>query len=186
MVNDSSGVGANGNSSVRTRYARLEWMYIPNGGRINEFRLGWFKDRHGDDLNPNLVPAATGLVQLSVQGLTHLGVSSDLPRVDPSENRFQVTDNFTLMTGSHSVRFGFDMLNTEDYVRYLRNRNGTYTYGTFTAFALDFSGNTASARNWDTYSQRFGNPIFDETVRDYSLFAEDQYSLTSHVTVHYR
>ena len=56
VVNDGSGVGANGNSSVRTRYGRLEWMYIPDGARINEFRFGWFKDRHADNLNPNLIP----------------------------------------------------------------------------------------------------------------------------------
>ena len=43
---------------------------------------------------------------------------------------------------------GFDFLNTEDFVRYLRNRNGTYEYADFTSFAMDFSGNTTGARNW--------------------------------------
>jgi hypothetical protein len=185
VVNDGSGIGANGNSSVRTRYGRLEWMYVPNGSHINEFRFGWFKDRHGDDLNPKLNPAATGLTQIIVQGQPNLGVSSDLPRVDPSENRFQITDNFTRVFGEHSLRFGFDLLNTEDYVRYLPNRNGTYEYATLTDFAQDFSGNTTGARNWETFSQRFGNPIFDQTVRDYSLFTEDQYRVSSRVTLHY-
>jgi hypothetical protein len=185
VVNDGSGVGANGNSSVRTRYGRLEWMYIPTGTHINEFRFGWFKDRQGDDVNPNLIPAATGLVQLTIEGVPNLGMSADLPRIDPSENRFQLTDNFTIVSSRHSWRFGFDLLNTEDYIRYLRNRNGTYEYADFTSFALDFSGNTRGARNWQTYSQRFGNPIFDESTRDYSLFGEDQFRLSSRVTLHY-
>jgi hypothetical protein len=50
---------------------------------------------------------------------------------------------------------------------------------------MDYSGNTTGARNWETYSQRFGNPIFDETVRDYSLFTEDQFRVNSRVTLHY-
>jgi hypothetical protein len=185
VLNNGEGGGANGNSSVRTRYARLEWMYVPTGARIYEFRFGWFKDRHGDDLNPKLIPGATGPVQISVEGQANLGSSPDLPRVDPSENRLQVADNFTLVAGRHTWRFGFDLLNTEDYIRYLRNRYGTYEYGDFTSFALDFSGNTTRARRWQTYSQRFGNPIFDESIRDYSLFAEDQFRTGSRVTLHY-
>jgi hypothetical protein len=184
VVNDGSGVGANGNSSVRTRYGRLEWMYIPDGARINEFRFGWFKDRHADNLNPNLIPA-TGLVQIVVEGQANLGVSADMPRIDPSENRFQVADSVTLVSWKHTWRVGFDFLNTEDFVHYRRNQNGTYEYADFTSFAKDFSANTTGARSWATYSQRFGNPVFDETVRDYSLFTEDQFRVNSRLTLHY-
>ena len=70
-------------------------------------------------------------------------------------------------------------MHTQDYVRYLRNRNGTYEYADFTSFALDFSGNTPGARRWQTYSQRFGDEIFDETIRDYSLLREDQFHVNS-------
>jgi hypothetical protein len=183
-LNDGTGVGANGNSSVRTRYGKLAWMYIPGGAWINEFRFGWFKDRHADNLNPSLIPS-TGLAQIVVEGQANLGSTVDMPRIDPSENRFQVADNVTLLSGRHSWMFGFDFLNTEDYTNYLANRNGTYQYADFTSFAQDFSGNTTGARNWETYTQRFGNPIFDETVRDYSLFTEDQLRVNSHVTLHY-
>jgi len=185
VTTDGTGVGANGNSTVRARYGRLEWMFVPNGSHINELRFGWFKDRQGDDINPKLIPGYTGLVQITVQSQKNLGFSSDLPRVDPSENRFQITDNYTHVSGEHSLRIGFDFLNTEDYVRYLPNANGSYEYATFKDFAQDFSGNVNRDRNWTTYSQRFGNPIFDETVRDYSLFAEDQYRVSAHVTLHY-
>ncbi len=90
-----------------------------------------------------------------------------------------------MVSSRHSWKFGFDFLNTEDYVRYLRNQNGTYEYPDFTSFALDFSGNTLGARNWSAYSQRFGSPVFDQTVRDYSLFTEDQFRVNSRLTVHY-
>ena len=66
-------------------------------------------------------------------------------------------------------------MNTQDYVRYLRNRYGSYEYADFTRFAQDFSGNTTGERRWQTYSQRFGNEIYDETMRDYDGFADDQF-----------
>ncbi|MCX6626098.1 MAG: TonB-dependent receptor, partial [Candidatus Solibacter sp.] len=80
---------------------------------------------------------------------------------------------------------GIDFLHTQDFIRYLRNRNGTYEYGDFTSFALDFSGNTSGARRWQAYSQRFGNEVFDQSIRDYSLFTEDQFRVSSRVTLHY-
>ena len=184
-LNDGSGVGDNGDSSVRTRYGRVEWRFIPDGSRINEFRFGWFKDRHADNLNPSLIPGATGLVQIAVEGLSNLGSSSDLPRLDPSENRFQIADGFTWIAGRHTAKFGFDVVRTEDYVRYLPDQFGSYTYADFTSFAEDFSGNTTGARRWQSYAQRFGNAAYDEAVRDYSLFAEDQLRLSSRLTFHY-
>jgi hypothetical protein len=185
VLNNGEGYGANGDSSVRTRYGRFDWKYIPDGTRINEFRFGWFKDRHADNLNPSLIPGATGLINLTVEGQANLGVSSDLPRLDPSENRFQLADSFTWMRDRHTLRFGFDWLNTEDYLRYLPNQNGSYDYGTFTDFALDFSGNTTGARHWQSYSQRFGSAVFDATVRDYSAFAEDQFRIRPNITLQY-
>ena len=185
VLNNGEGVGANGNSSVRTRYGRMEWKFIPNGAKINELRFGWFKDRHADNLNQSLVPAATGLVQITVAGQPNLGVSADLPRLDPSENRWQITDGFTFVTGRHTLKFGFDLVRTQDYVQYLRNRHGTYEYADFISFAQDFSGNTTGARRWQSYSQRFGDEKFDQAIRDYSLFTEDQFRTGSRVTLHY-
>ena len=111
VLNDGSGVGNNGNSSVRTRYGRLEWMYIPDGARINELRFGWFKDRHADNFNPNLIPS-TGLRRSSSKASRTWARTRDLPRIDPSENRFQVADNLTVVSSRHSWKFGFDFLNT--------------------------------------------------------------------------
>ena len=83
VLNDGQGVGANGNSSVRTRYGRLAWTSIPRASRVNEMRFGWFKDRHADNINQSLVPGQTGLVQITVQGQAYLGASADLPRARP-------------------------------------------------------------------------------------------------------
>jgi hypothetical protein len=146
-------------------------------------RFDWFKDRHSDNTNAALVPPETGLVQIVVEGQPNLGSNSELPRIYPSENRFELSEGLAVITGRHSLKFGAGLIGTQDFLKYLPNRYGTYEYADFTHFALDFSGNTAGARNWQTYSQRFGNEIFDQTIREYDFYAEDQYRPLPNLTL---
>jgi hypothetical protein len=185
VLNNGNGVGNNANSTVRTRYGRASWTRIVTPTIINEARLGWFKDRLFDDVNESLVPALTGRVQISVQGQGNLGVADSYPRLNPSENRWQLTDTATWTAGRHTMKFGFDFVNTLDYNDILRNRFGTYSYPTFTAFAQDLSGNTTGAKRWQSYSQRFGNPVAETWVRDYNFFIQDQYRVTNALTLNY-
>ena len=52
-------------------------------------------------------------------------------------------------------------------------------------FALDFSGNITGARNWNTYSQTFGNPIVDTNLVNYGFYAQDQWRLNSRLLFNY-
>src|SRR5206468_7654300 len=113
---------------VRTRYARLSWSFGASGSSINELRLGWFKDRHSDQINGALVPADTGLVQIAVAGQLHLGIGQDLPRIDPSENRFELADTFQRFMGEHTWKIGVNLIRTQDFLRYLQNGHGSYEY----------------------------------------------------------
>ncbi len=184
VLNNGEAFGANGDSSVRTRYGRLAWTATPNARWINELRFGWFKDRHGDDLPASLIPA-TGTVQITIEGQPNLGVLSEVPRLNPSENRFQLAENVTWSTGKHTVRAGADIIRTQEYLRYLRNRNGTYEYADFTSFARDFSGNTTGARRWQAYSQRFGREVFNQTIGDYNFYVQNQHRLLPNLTLNY-
>lgn len=185
VLNNGNGVGNNGDSTVRTRWAKLNWTAVPDNSKVNELRFGWFKDRLFDDQNPKLVPQQTGKVQISVQGQSYLGVVDYLPRLNPDEVRFQLADNLSWTVGKHSLKFGADFMNTRDLAESLRNGNGTYSYPTFTAFAQDFSGNTGGAKRWQTYSQRFGNPRVETTIRDYAFYVQDQFRLTPSLTLNY-
>ncbi|MEZ5403137.1 MAG: carboxypeptidase regulatory-like domain-containing protein [Bryobacteraceae bacterium] len=185
VLNNGNGVGNNANSTVRTRYGRLSWTSIPSNTVVNELRYGWFKDRLFDDVSESLIPAETGRVTLTVQGQSNLGVADAYPRLNPSENRHQFADNLTWTTGRHTVKTGVDFVNTQDYNDILRNRNGTYSYPTFTAFAQDFSGNTTGAKRWQSYSQRFGNPVVDTTIRDINFYVQDQFRANKNLTLNY-
>lgn len=183
-LNTGAGVGNNGDSTVRTRYGRVSWTSIPSNTVVNELRYGWFKDRLFDDQNADLRPS-TGLIALTVQGQANLGVPNYLPRLNPSENRHQIADTLSWTSGKHTFKFGGDIMNTQDYSDQLFNGRGSYSYPTFTAFALDFSGNTTGAKRWQSFSQAFGNPVVNTTVRDFSLFAQDQFRVTKNLTLNY-
>ncbi len=181
-LTNGAGVGGNGMSTVRTRYGRASWTAIPSATVVNEVRYGWFKDRLFDDLNPEYIPS-TGRVAITVQGQANLGVANYMPRLNPSENRHQIADNLTWTVGKHTVKFGGDIMHTQDYYDQLFNGRGSYVYANFTNFALDFSGNTAGTKRWQTFSQAFGNPVVDTFTRDYSWYVQDQFRATKNLTL---
>ena len=108
---------------MRDRIGKLSWTYVPTGAVVNEARFGWFKDRQADDFDPTLQKGyPIGNVSLSVAGVSTLGGYNILPRILPSENRFQYADNLSWVKGAHSFKLGFDIASTEDYSNSLTNR----------------------------------------------------------------
>lgn len=180
---NGSGIGNNASSTVRARYGRFSWTALATTTAVNEFRFGWFKDKQFDYVSNELALQGIGFLGITVQGQTNLGTAVDYPRLNPSENRFQFADSLTLTRGRHSMKFGGDVMSTEDYNDLLQNRWGTYTYPTLTAFAQDFTGNSTGAKNWQGYAQRFGDPIVDITTKDFAVFAQDQWRVTANLTV---
>ena len=168
---------------MRARYGRLAWTFLPASSTVNEFRFGWFKDKQFDYVSDELALPGIGLLGITIQGQLNVGTAVNYPRLNPSENRFQFADNITWIRGRHTWKLGGDVMNTQDYNDNLQNRTGSYTYPTFTAFALDLSANPTGAKRWQNYSQGLGDSIVDFTVRDYGLFFQDQFRVTSDLTL---
>ena len=176
-----SALTGNGDDAVTVRNGRLAWTFVPASNFVNELRFGVAGDRQGDSFDNAELGQGLGYLQVSVNG-TSLGPANYLPRLEPSELRYQFQDNATWTKGRHTIRFGADIATTEDYVYYLSNFYGTYTYQTVNAFALDYSGNTSGAKNWQKYSQTFGNPALDYRINDYGFYLEDQWRVTDRLT----
>ncbi len=185
VLTDGNGIGNNADSTVRTYYGRADWTSIVAPTIVNELRFGWFKDRLFDNASPDFLTAQAGRAGLTVASVGNLNYATSYPRLNPSENRFQYADNLSWTFGRHTTKFGVDINNTEDYQNQLSNQFGSYSYATFTNFALDFTGNTAGAKNYTTYSQRFGNPIVDTVLRDYGFYAQDQFRVTPRLQLNY-
>lgn len=183
VLSNGNALGNNGNSTVEDRYGKASWTFVPNATSVNELRFGWFKDRLSDPAASDLWPS-TGPLYISVAGST-VGAAQPYPRTFPSENRFQIVDNYSWTKGAHSVKFGVDFSTTEDWMNQLYNEFGGYSYSTLTAFAQDFSGNGAGLRNYSSFTQQFGNPIQDIRTTDINLYAQDVWKMTSRFTLNY-
>ena len=177
------GIGNNADTNVFDRTARAEWTFVATPSAVNSLRYGLFIDRQFDPASPSLRPSF-GPISLSVTNTgSNLAIPNGYPRLNPSETRHQIADTYSWNRGSHALKFGFDYSRVEDYVDRLANRYGTYSYPSFAAFALDYSGNTNGARNYSSYSQTFGNPKVDTKLSEMSFFVQDQWHVTPKLVV---
>ena len=183
VLNNGQGVGNDANSSVRAKYGRFTWTAIPTSSIVNEFRFGWFNDKQFDYPNDALAIPGIGLLGINITGQSNLGTVTDYPRTNPSENRFQFADSLNWTKGKHTLKFGFEVMRTEDYTNLLFNRTGTYLFPSFDALAQDLTGNSAGLKHWLTFTQTIGNPIVDLYMTDYSFYAQDGYKVTPRLTL---
>jgi Carboxypeptidase regulatory-like domain/TonB dependent receptor/TonB-dependent Receptor Plug Domain len=173
-------INSNGNDYGHVKNGRLSWTSTPTNSFVNEFRFGWMSDLEGDDPDLSLV-GPLGLLDASIGG-QQIGPVSYLPRVEPRERRIEFGDNASWTKGTHTLKVGIDIADSEDYSYFIQTRNGSYTYSTVNAFALDYSGNTTGAKNWSSYGQAFGDPTVDRSIRDYGLYVQDQWRITPKFT----
>jgi hypothetical protein len=178
-----SALTGNGDDYVTVRNGRLAWTWVPTSSFVNEAHFGFASDRQADSFDQAELGQGLGYLQVSVNG-TSLGPAAYLPRVEPSESRFEFQDNASWTKGTHTLKFGTDIATTEDYVYYISGFFGTYTYQTVNAFALDYS-NPSGVKYWQSYAQTFGNPVLDTRINDYGFYAEDQWRATSRLNVNY-
>ncbi len=183
VLTNGNMIGGNGNSTVETRYGKADWTWITSPSSLNDLRFGWFKDRLSDPAASDLWPS-TGALAISVAGAA-VGAASAYPRTQPSEQRFQISDNYSLTKGSHSFKVGIDFSTTEDYINQIYNAAGSYSYSTLTAFAQDFTGNTTGLRSYSSFSQTFGNPIQDFRTTEVNLYVQDTWKLSRKATLNY-
>ena len=132
-------LGNNGNSTVQDKYGKASWTSVVTNNAVNEVRFGWFKDRLSDPGASDLYPAETGPLYITVAGST-VGAAQAYPRTYPSENRYQIVDNYSWTTGAHSVKFGMDFQTTQDWTNQLFNGNGGYAYTNVARLREGFHG----------------------------------------------
>ncbi|HXS93055.1 MAG TPA: TonB-dependent receptor [Candidatus Limnocylindrales bacterium] len=176
-----SALTSNGDDAVTVRNGRLQWTMVPNSAFVNEFHFGIATDRQADTFDNAELGQGLGYLQVSVNG-TQLGPANYLPRIEPSERRLQFQDNATWTKGKHTIKFGADIASTYDYVYFISNFYGSYTYQTVNAFALDFSGG-GSGKNWQSYAQTLGTGPVDYTIKDLGFYLQDSWRATDRLTL---
>jgi len=176
-------LGNNGNSTVQDKYGKASWTSVVTNSAVNELRFGWFKDRLSDPASSDLFPS-TGPLYITIAGST-VGAAQAYPRTYPSENRYQIVDNYSWTRGAHSVKFGMDFQTTQDWTNQLFNGSGGYAYATIAAFAKDFTNPTPGVNNYSSFTQQFGNPIKSLRTSDINFYVQDTWKLSRKVTFSY-
>jgi outer membrane receptor protein involved in Fe transport len=188
-LSSTSGAGINGNGddSVRVRNGKLGWTFVPTSTFVNSFRFGVDTDRQADSFDAAELGNGLAYLNVSVAGVG-LGPANYLPRVEPSETRYEFSDDATLIKSNHTIKFGFNFFTTDDYNSYMANQFGTYTYANPTTFAQDYSSPTGvigpqGTKNWTGYSQVFGNPIADYRINELAWYVNDQWKVSDRFTL---
>jgi hypothetical protein len=188
-LSSTSGAAINGNGddSVRVRNGVFRWTWIPTSTIVNTFRFGIDGDRQADTFDQAELGSGLQYLDVSVDGV-QLGPATYLPRVEPSETRYEFADDLSAVKGNHNFKAGFQFFTTEDYNYYISDAYGSYTYGTPTQFAEDYSSPTgvvgaATGKNWLTYQQTFGNPVADYRINELAWYLLDQWKVTPRLTV---
>jgi Carboxypeptidase regulatory-like domain/TonB dependent receptor len=188
-----AGITGNGDDSVRVRNGKLGWTWVPSSNLVNNFHFGVDTDRQADSFDAAELGSGLGYLDVSVDGV-QLGPATYLPRVEPSETRYEFSDDATYVKGDHNLKFGFNFFTTEDYNYYISNAFGSYTYANPTCFALDYTpvaGQPAdtscttggTGKNWSGYSQTFGNPVADYRINELAWYVNDQWKVSPRFTL---
>jgi hypothetical protein len=180
--------------SLRTaNSAVLSWTHTFNPDLLNELRAGYTRDRNliqsgvlGSDilqqtgLQGITVSGLPVYPILSVSGLTPVG---QVPNFLGAGTNFQISDSVSWVRGSHSMKFGFDVI---------RDRNAGFQYGGDVYGNYSFSGTFTGSPFADfllglpiqVYNS-IPNPANHLFGSWWSAYAQDQFKLTRQVTLSY-
>ncbi|HEY7390657.1 MAG TPA: TonB-dependent receptor [Bryobacteraceae bacterium] len=181
-VAPNGGMIGDPNLQEQTRFARIAWTATGSPQVTNDLRLGYYNDR----LTEN--PVSTGLsgplanLGINVAGTT-LGATQPFSAILPSERRFQATDNGHWTLGSHTIEAGATETWTRDYINYLADQGGLYTYPSLTAFAQDYS--LTGLRSYTSFEQTLGTPARTLSPRDLGVYAQDTWRGIPRLTISY-
>jgi hypothetical protein len=126
----------------------------------------------------------------------------------PDEKKWQVSDILYWNKGSHSFKFGVDMVHNDDLLNNTYESNGYFSYGYIGNYMndqLNFKNGVAAGSMgcdsaaagtyptsggvkgtypcYSSFYQGFGNPVFEVATLDTGVFAQDNWKLSPRLTL---
>src|SRR5215831_15596388 len=171
-----TGSVANSTDAVDTDTFNARLTTVVNVHQVNELRFQWSRDLQAQsDSHPG--PG------VSVGGFS-FGRTSSADRIaGPDERRVQFVDNYCIVAGSHALKFGFDFNRPQDELNITGGFQGSYSYTNALTFGRDLLNPAGGA--YSSYRQSFGLPGITFAVRNYAVFAQDQWKPRSNLTLSY-
>jgi hypothetical protein len=118
----NAGVTVNGYGATHERFVIGNWTSTFGGNKVNDVRFQWGKDYEYDLAN------APGPFT-SLSSIVTYGETSALPRpAFPDEHRYEMSDDFTIQKGEHSIKLGVDVNLIHELLVNLFQGDGNYSY----------------------------------------------------------
>lgn len=168
---------------------------------VNEFRFQRGRENARSILqNPSTAEAALAARGTTINGLLpsvsfataanvgfQFGTSTNFQRAAfPDERTTQFVDTLTAILGNHTVKGGFDIKLTKDFISNLRSEYGSYSYNTLQDFITDYTtavNGTASQKRYSTFQQAFGLRDYTLKTPDFAYFIQDDWRIKRNLTL---
>jgi hypothetical protein len=158
-----------------TRFAFLKNKPVGGLGKITDF--GYIEGGLG------ILPVNPAIEGVAPIGLNNTGVAFGLPDGTTGQynNTYQIADNFSKVTGKHTLKFGAD-------VRYIQvNERNTYTSNGWFQFSGGETGNDFADYLLgapDLFNQT-SHQLLDSRTKYFGVYGQDTYKVRSDLTVNY-
>jgi hypothetical protein len=144
--------------------------------RVNELRVQFGREdrpRAPQGTGPQVTVANAGAT-IATYGPQGTGISFGNGQFPTVDDRNQAADDFTLVHGAHTVKFGFDVLRISSNVTYAPGGNGVYTFSSLANYLN---------RVPSLYSQFAGSGTVRTAIDLPGLFLQDEWHLSRRVTI---
>src|ERR1700686_3586167 len=164
------------------------WYHQFSPTAQNEARLQF------DYATLNVIPNEPGEVGLQIPGVANnLGTNIFVPSLTITR-RYEIADNFTLIRGHHTMKFGGAELLRGNHTESHTFMPGRFVFGSLPGFLVSpqLAGTTINPLQSATlglpqvYQQGFGNPTYPYYTRPLTAFyAQDSWKVTPSLTLNY-
>jgi hypothetical protein len=177
-------------SSIHTYDNNLQaaWYHQFSAAAQNEARVQW-------DYNSfNVIPNEPGQVGLQIPSfINNLGTNIFLPSITILR-RYEFADNFTLIRGNHTIRFGGSELLRGNHTESHTFFPGRFVFGSLPGAAISPQLATTTVNPLQSasfglpqvYQQGFGNPTYPYYTRPLTgLYVQDSWKIAPNFTLNY-
>ncbi len=144
---------------------------------INEFRLQLAREYRPWDpgTGPEVTVRNGNPVQtVAIFGPQTTGLAYGNIGYKFTDVRYQFVDNFSIVTGSHTMKFGFDSNSVNGNTTFNPGWNGTYRFDSLPAFL---------ARQPAQYTQFAGTGALDATMHQIAFYIQDEWRASPRLTI---
>ena len=187
---------------TRAQVVGANWIWTPSSDWVNEARYGYNRLNQPTFTNDHNTPASayglnTGVTNPLYYGLPRLNVIGffgfpaggiggfNWPKVQGPNTRNQFVDHVTLTEGKHSLKFGGELHRDAFNGAAYGGTRGRFKFLGGTAFATSSPIEDFFAGAPFNGSLLLGDPTRDIHNWSFALFAQDDYRVTSHLTLNY-